>query len=80
MKVDQETEQKIDGELYLDERSATGMHIASTSLENAASTSNTSSMARIEKSVYDKLPKEMNEMSMRDEKPTNHKEKVPSFF
>ncbi|KAG8663900.1 shaggy-related protein kinase epsilon [Manihot esculenta] len=77
VKVDQETEQKIDGELYLDERSATGMeqHIASTSLENAASTSNTSSMARIEKSVYDKLPKEMNEMSMRDEKPTNHKEK-----
>lgn len=77
MKVDQEAEQKIDGELCLDERGASGLeqHMASTSLENAASTSNPSSMTRTEKSGYDQLPKEMNEVGIRDDKATNHDDK-----
>ncbi|OAY49227.1 shaggy-related protein kinase epsilon isoform X2 [Manihot esculenta] len=77
VKVDQEAEQKIDGELCLDERGASGLeqHMASTSLENAASTSNPSSMTRTEKSGYDQLPKEMNEVGIRDDKATNHDDK-----
>lgn len=51
-------------------------HMASTSVGNAASTSTVSSMVRSEKSGYDKLPKEMREMKIREEKSDNHEDKV----
>lgn len=62
-------------------RRATGLeqHMASTSLETAESISDVSdisSMAGIEKSGYDQLPKEMHEMRIRDEKSNTHDEKV----
>jgi glycogen synthase kinase 3 beta len=71
-------EQKIDGESYLVERSVTEQeqHMASTSQENAASASNVTSVTRTEKPGYDQLPKEMHEMKIRDDKNTNHDEKV----
>ncbi|XP_048226435.1 shaggy-related protein kinase epsilon isoform X1 [Ricinus communis] len=77
VKVDQETEQKIDGEVYSDERNATGLeqHMASTSLENPASTSNSASVVKTEKSGFDQLPKEMHEMRIKDDKTTSHDEK-----
>ncbi|KAJ6940316.1 hypothetical protein NC651_006459 [Populus alba x Populus x berolinensis] len=76
-KVDQEIEQKVDEESYLVERSVTDQeqHMASTSHENAASTSNITSVTRTEKSGYDQLPKEMHQMKIRDEKTTIHDEK-----
>ncbi|KAE7999805.1 hypothetical protein FH972_004200 [Carpinus fangiana] len=76
-KFDQETEQKDTEEPNRVERCATGLeqHMASTSLETAASTSDISSMPRKEKSGYDQLPKEMHEMRIRDEKANNHDEK-----
>ena len=87
-KVDQETEQKIDGVSDDVGRVATGLesNLASTSLDNAASTSNisstagveksnNSSKARAEKSGFDSLPREMREMRIVDEK-SNHDEKV----
>ncbi|XP_022999824.1 shaggy-related protein kinase theta-like [Cucurbita maxima] len=86
-KVDQETEQKIDGVSDDVGRVATGLesNLASTSLDNAASTSNisstagveksnNSSKARAEKSGVDNLPREMREMRIIDEK-SNHDEK-----
>ncbi|GLT77587.1 hypothetical protein SLA2020_491570 [Shorea laevis] len=68
-KVDQDTEGKL--------RNATGLeqYIASTSLGPVASTSDTSSDARTEKSGVDQLPKEMHEMRIRDEKTANHDDK-----
>ena len=71
-------EQKIDGESYLVERSITEQEqrMASTSQENAASASNVTSVTRTEKPGYDQLPKEMHEMKIRDDKNTNHDEKV----
>lgn len=82
MKVDQETEQKINGESYLVERGATGLEqpMASTSMQTAASTSNPSLMVRTDKSGYDQLPKEMHEMRIRDDKITNHDEKVNIYL
>lgn len=76
VKFDQETEQKTNGELYLDDRSTTSLeqHMASTSLENAASTSNPSTVDKTEKLGHDQLPKEMHEMRIRDAR-TNHDEK-----
>ncbi|XP_065864770.1 shaggy-related protein kinase epsilon-like isoform X2 [Euphorbia lathyris] len=75
VKVDQAAEQKANGELNLDERNTTGLeqHMASTSLDNAASTSKPSTKNRNEKSGRDQLPK-MHEMKIRDER-TNHDEK-----
>ncbi|XP_022964447.1 shaggy-related protein kinase theta-like [Cucurbita moschata] len=92
-KVDQETEQKIYGVSDDVGRVPTGLesNLASTSLDNAASTSNisstagveksnNSSKARAEKSGFDSLPREMREMRIIDEK-SNHDEKdlEPSF-
>ncbi|XP_061967039.1 shaggy-related protein kinase theta-like [Populus nigra] len=76
-KIDQEIERKVDEESYLVERSVTDQeqHMASTSQENAASTSNITSVTRTEKSGYDQLPKEMHQMKIRDEKTTSHDEK-----
>ncbi|KAJ6334911.1 hypothetical protein OIU78_011703 [Salix suchowensis] len=77
-KVDQEIEQKVDGESYLVERGVTvpgqEQRMASTSQENAASTSNITSVTRTEKSGYDQLPKEMHQMKIKDEKTTNYDE------
>ena len=79
-KVDQEIDRKVDGESYLVERSVTTtgqeQQMASTSQENAASTSNITSVTRTEKSGYDQLPKEMHQMKIRDEKTTNCDEKA----
>lgn len=75
-KVDKELE--VNGEGNLVERSASSLeqHMASTSLEPVASTSEASTVARTERSGFDKLPKEMNEMRIRDEKTVNHDDKV----
>lgn len=77
VKIEQDMEQKIQAESTSVERSATGLeqHMASTSLENGASTSNISSIARKEKSGCDQLPKEMHEMRIRDERTSSHDEK-----
>ncbi|KAL6290178.1 shaggy-related protein kinase theta-like [Prunus yedoensis var. nudiflora] len=80
-KVDQETEKKANKQSNTVEKSATSLeqHTAPTSLETVASTSDVSSIAKteakVEKSSYDQLPKEMNEMKIRDEKANNHDEK-----
>lgn len=60
------------------ERSASRLeqHMASTSLEPVASTSEAATVARTERSGFDQLPKEMNEMRIRDEKNVNHDDKV----
>lgn len=50
--------------------------MASTSLEPVASTSDVSANARTESSGYDQLPKEMNEMKIRDDKTVNTDDKV----
>lgn len=77
VKVDQETERNVNEESISVERSATGLeqHMASTSLETAASTSNITSTDRTEKSHFDQLPREMHEMRIRDEKTRNHEDK-----
>lgn len=76
-KVDQETERKVDGVSDDVGRIASGLepNLASTSMDNAASTSNISSTAGAVKSGYDHLPREMRGMRIRDDK-TNHDEKV----
>lgn len=75
-KVDKELE--VNGNANPVERSATSLeqHMASTSLDPVASTSDTSTVARTERSGYDQLPKEMNEMRIRDDKTVNHDDKV----
>lgn len=50
--------------------------MVSTSQETAASTSNVSSIVRTEQSGYDQLPKEMNDMKIRDEKIDPQDDKV----
>ncbi|KAH9732831.1 Shaggy-related protein kinase theta [Citrus sinensis] len=74
-KVDKELE--VNGEANLVERSASSLeqHMASTSLEPVASTSEAATVARTERSGFDQLPKEMNEMRIRDEKNVNHDDK-----
>lgn len=64
------------------EVNATGLEqrMASTSLEPAAGTSNTSSLARNEEPAHDQLPKGMNEMKIKDEKAINIDDKVDNFF
>ncbi|XP_042964002.1 shaggy-related protein kinase NtK-1-like isoform X1 [Carya illinoinensis] len=76
-KFDQETERLDNEKPNRLVRCATGLeqHMASTSLETAASVSDISSMARKEKSSYEQLPKEMHEMRIRDEKASKHDEK-----
>lgn len=75
-KIDKELE--VNGEANLVERSASSLeqHMASTSLEPVASTSEAATVARTERSGFDQLPKEMNEMRIRDEKNVNHDDKV----
>ncbi|KAK9273770.1 hypothetical protein L1049_018580 [Liquidambar formosana] len=77
VKVDQEAERKVFGELNTMEKSTRGLehHMASTSLETVASTSSISSIAGTERSGYEQLPKEMHEMKIRDERTDNHDDK-----
>ena len=77
-KVDLESECKVPGESNLFERSTTGLvqHIASTSLETVASTSDVTSANRTENSGLNQLPDEMHEMRIRDEKTADHDDKV----
>ncbi|KAJ0051817.1 hypothetical protein Pint_00356 [Pistacia integerrima] len=74
-KVEKETE--VVGGRNKVERSSTSLeqHMASTSLEPPASTSNISTFARTERSGYDQLPKEMHEMRIRDDRNANHDDK-----
>lgn len=75
-KVNQEAEQKVADESHSVEKSTSlEQHMASTSQETAASTSNVSSIARTEQSGYDQLPKEMHDMKIRDEKVDPHDDK-----
>ncbi|KAH7577867.1 hypothetical protein JRO89_XS01G0309100 [Xanthoceras sorbifolium] len=80
-KVDKET--NVNGEVDSVERSANSLeqHMASTSLEPVASTSDVSTNAGTERSGYDQLPKEMHEMRIRDDKTANPDDKnvEPSF-
>lgn len=93
-KVDQETEQKVDGVSDDVGRAASSLEpngAASTTLDNVAGTSNISSTAGAEKPNmsstagaaekygFDHLPREMHEMRIRDEK-SNHDEKVALCF
>uniref|UniRef100_A0A5B7A5V0 non-specific serine/threonine protein kinase n=1 Tax=Davidia involucrata TaxID=16924 RepID=A0A5B7A5V0_DAVIN len=73
VKVDQEVDKKVSGELQSAEKRSTSLeqHMASASVETAASSSHISSVARTEKSGYDELPKEMHEMKIRDDKIDN---------
>ncbi|KAB2595620.1 shaggy-related protein kinase theta-like [Pyrus ussuriensis x Pyrus communis] len=80
-KVDQETEKKANKQSNTVEGSSTGLeqHMASTSLETAASTSSVSSVGKTEtkedKSSNNQLPKEVHEMKIRDEKANHHDDK-----
>ncbi|TKY65531.1 Shaggy-related protein kinase theta [Spatholobus suberectus] len=77
-KFDQETEGKVNGETYPNERCGKDQeqHVDA-SKESAIGTfnSNVSTMARTEKSGYDQLPKELNEMKIEDDKRKNNNEK-----
>ncbi|MBA0796344.1 hypothetical protein Gohar_007121, partial [Gossypium harknessii] len=78
-KVDQELEFKATGESNISDRSTSGPehHMASTSSETVASTSNAASSSSniTEKLDLDQLPNEMHEMRIRDEKTTGHYDK-----
>ncbi|WCJ23157.1 shaggy-like protein kinase 32 [Euphorbia peplus] len=76
VKVGQETEHRNNGELNLDEKSTTALeqHMASTSLDNAATTSNPFTLERNKESGCDQLPKVMHEMKIRHDQ-THHDEK-----
>ncbi|XVF79990.1 hypothetical protein PTKIN_Ptkin15bG0034500 [Pterospermum kingtungense] len=76
-KVDQESECNVHRESNLVERSTNGpeQHMASTSLETVASTSNATSVARTQNTGVDQLPNEMHEMKIRDEKTADHDNK-----
>lgn len=79
-KFDQESEFKATGESNISDRSTPGPehHMASTSSETVASTSNAASSSSniTEKLDLDQLPNEMHEMRIRDEKTTGHYDKV----
>lgn len=80
-KFDQEAEWKVNDESRSVERNAASQenNLTSTQMETPASTSNIiSSDAGTEKSGYDQLPKEMNEMKIRDDKSDSHDDKVKS--
>lgn len=77
-KFDQEAEWKVNDESRSVERNAASQenNLTSTQMETPASTSNIiSSDAGTEKSGYDQLPKEMNEMKIRDDKSDSHDDK-----
>ncbi|XP_043716629.1 shaggy-related protein kinase epsilon-like isoform X2 [Telopea speciosissima] len=76
-KVDQEVEQNVTGESHSMEKSTTELeqHMASTTLEATAGTSDISAISETEKSGYDLLPKEMHEMKIRDDNADGHDEK-----
>ncbi|KAJ4953413.1 hypothetical protein NE237_030245 [Protea cynaroides] len=76
-KVDQEIERNVTGNSHSVEKSTTELeqHMASATLETIAGTSDISSISKTEKSGYNQLPKEMNEMKIRDDKANSHDEK-----
>uniref|UniRef100_A0A5B7A2P7 non-specific serine/threonine protein kinase n=2 Tax=Davidia involucrata TaxID=16924 RepID=A0A5B7A2P7_DAVIN len=77
VKVDQEVDQKVTGESQSVEKCSTRLeqHMASKYVETATTSSHVSSIARIEKSGYDELPKEMHEMKIREDKTDNRDDK-----
>ncbi|KVH91167.1 Protein kinase, catalytic domain-containing protein, partial [Cynara cardunculus var. scolymus] len=70
VKVEQEVESHvIGGPQSVDQRTDdVEQHMDATSTDMAASTSNTSSIAKPEKSDFDELPKEMHEMKIKEDK------------
>ncbi|KAJ4956989.1 hypothetical protein NE237_013772 [Protea cynaroides] len=76
-KVDQEVEPNVTRDSHLMEKSTTELeqHMASTTLEATAGTSEISAISETEKSGYDQLPKVMHKMKIRDDKANNHEEK-----
>lgn len=78
MKVEQEVDRQVAGESQSFDRCDTGIeqNTASTSRETAANSSHVSSIVNTEKTGYDQLPKEMNEMKIRDLKDDNYDDKV----
>lgn len=82
VKVDQDAEGKIPGEPHLPLEATMNLDkdTTSTLLETDASSSNVTSIGRVEKASVDQLPKEMHEMKIRDDKVDNHDEKVIFHF
>lgn len=70
VKVEQEVESNVTNEPQSVEKSTEGVEqpMDATSTDMAASTSNTSSVPKPEKSDYDELPKEMHEMKIKEDK------------
>ncbi|XP_028769068.1 shaggy-related protein kinase theta isoform X1 [Neltuma alba] len=75
-KFDQETDGRVNEEANPVERGSTHMeqHVCAPGA-TAVGTSNASMVDRTERSGYDQLPKELNEMKIRDEKGNNRNEK-----
>ncbi|KAF5194146.1 Kinase family protein [Thalictrum thalictroides] len=74
VKVDQDDDQNTNGDTRTLEKATRDVdqNMASTSLENDASTSSASSTS---KTGFDQLPKEMTEMNIKDDKNDNHDDK-----
>lgn len=76
-KFEQETEVKAVEKTNIVEKVSTDQDQPVDALkETTVGTSDVSTAARTEKSGYDELPKELNEMKIRDEKSKNNNEKV----
>ncbi|KAF7844606.1 Shaggy-related protein kinase theta [Senna tora] len=71
VKVDQET----DGKVHEESQSIGREQNVDASEEATVGTSNVSVVAKTEKSGYDQLPKELNDMKIRDEKGNKYNEK-----
>ncbi|XP_009610982.1 shaggy-related protein kinase epsilon-like [Nicotiana tomentosiformis] len=74
--VEQEVDHRVDGETQLEEQCtiAPKQDVTSTSEESTVCTLNVDT--RPEKSRYEELPKEMNEMKIRDEKTNGHEDDI----
>lgn len=78
VKVEQEVDRQVAGESQSFDRCDTGIeqNTTSTSRETAASSSHVSSIVNTEKTGYDQLSKEMNEMKIRELKDDNYDDKA----
>ena len=75
VKFDQETEGKVNEETYPNERCGKDQEQYVDALKESVN-SNVPSVARTEKSGFDQLPKELNEMKIGDDKGKNNNKKV----
>nr|BAO02536.1 predicted Shaggy-like kinase ortholog [Nicotiana alata] len=76
VKVEQEVDHRVDGETQSEEQCtiAPKQDVTSTSNESSATTLNVDT--RPEKSGFEELPKEMNEMKIRDDKTNGHEDDI----